>query len=399
MARAILWAAPLAVAASSCLFDLPPLSEGAGGAGGTGGPGGGGSAATSTTSTGGGPPQRFELPLTYPSGALASPITDVPVPVFLSPERMDYGRAAADGHDLRAFDDEGQPLPMEIERWDPNGASLVWVRLPTMATTGGTFSLRFGDPNAAAGPPSTAVWAGYNAVYHFADSAPNADVSDSLGVFDGQGTAVDVAPTPLGLGATFDGQSSQIDIANDTGWEIPAGEIRTMSVWFRRQIDDPDEMPTRSMIPMANRAPGPSCQGWWLIIFGDAFANTSTRFNVTDCNGGFLLTSNGGLPGGYGDSNWHRFDAVFDREAGGIFIYTDGSSRGSSTNLNGFTTGATMGGRAQFGAGPPGNDARFEGVIDEARVRVGRPSDAWLETTYDLETDSILVYGPVTEVP
>jgi len=343
-------------------------------------------------------PQLYELPVSYPSGALVSPITDVPVPVFLTADRMDYERAAPDGSDVRAFDEEGQPLPMEVDVWNPDGASLVWVRLPAMATTGGAFSLRFGDPNAAAGPPLTEMWAGYNAVYHFADSDPNADVSDSLGVFDGQGTAVTVAPSPLGLGAVFDGTTSQIDISNDAGWEVPEGEIRTMSVVFRRQIDDPGEMPMRTMIPMANRAPGPSCRGWWMVIFGDSFANTNSRFNVDDCNTTYNVVSNGGLPGGYGDSNWHRFDAVFDRQAGSITIYTDGEQR-ASDSFPTFTEGEGAGSRAQFGAGPPGDVNRFEGEVDEARVRVGRPSDAWLETTFELEADNILAYGATTEVP
>lgn len=396
MARAILWAVPLAVAASSCFFDLPPLAEGVGGAGGVGGTGTG-AGVSSTSSSAGGSAQIYALPVSYPSGAVSSPITDVPVPVFLDAFRMDYGRAAPDGADVRAFDDQGQPLPMEVEVWDPDGASLVWVRLPTMATEGGAFSLRFGDPNAPAGPPATEVWSGFNAVYHFADADPNSTVRDTLGVSDGAGSNVTPISTPIGRGVAFDGLTSLVDVSNDDNWDIPAGEIRTMSVWFRRQITDPNEMPMRSMTPMSNRASGPSCQGWWLSIFGDPFANTNIRFNTDDCNSTYLVVSNGGL-GDYGDSNWHRFDAVVDRQTGIITIYTDGTVR-ANESFPGLTSGIASGDLAQFGAGPPGDERRFEGDIDEARIRVGRPTDAWLETTYTLEQDDILVFGPVAEVP
>lgn len=395
MARAIFWAAPLVAAASSCFFDLPPLAEGTGGDGGDGGVGSGG--ATSNSGGTGGSLQLFELPLSYPSGALSSPITDVPVPVFLTSARFDYARAAADGSDLRAFDEQGQPLPMDIEVWNPSGASLVWVRLPTMATTGGSFSLRFGDTSVPAGPPTSDVWTEYTAVYHFADDDPNTSVRDTLGASDGQGSNVTSTTTPMGQGAAFDGVTSRIDISNDANWDVPAGEIRTVSVWFRRQITDPNEMPMRSMTPMSNRAPAPSCQGWRLLIFDDAFANTNARFSADDCNTQYASTSNGGL-GTYGDSNWHRFDAVFDRQAGTITLYTDGTVRKNDA-FPAFTSGIASGNLAQFGAGPPGEERPFEGDLDEARVRRGRPTDAWLATTYELERDNVLIYSPIAEVP
>jgi len=397
MGRALLWA-PLAVAASACFFDLPPLAD-ATGTGGAGGGAGATSTATSSSSAGGSmTPKLYELPLSYPSGALPSPVTDVPVPVFLTADRIDYDLAAPTGADLRAFDDQGQPLPLEIELWDASGTSLVWVRLPEMATTGGAFSLRFGDSDVAPGPPPTDVWQGFNAVYHFADADPKAEVRDSAGVFVGQGVDVGAVTTPRGGGAVFDGLTSQIDVANANGWEIPEGEIRTISIWFRRQIDDPTEMPMRTMVPMSNRQPGPSCRGWWMLIFGDSFANTAARINVEECNSTFGVVSNGGLGAGYGDSDWHRFDAVFDRQDEGLYVYTDADLRMAAPMETGLATGDAVAGEARFGAGPPDDINRFEGVIDEARVRVGRPSDAWLRTTFDLENDQILVYAPIGEV-
>ena len=44
-----------------------------------------------------------------------------------------YAWFAADGSDLRVMDSGGNLLPYEIEKWDTNGYSVVWVKLPLLS--------------------------------------------------------------------------------------------------------------------------------------------------------------------------------------------------------------------------------------------------------------------------
>ena len=43
---------------------------------------------------------------------------------------FDYKDATVDGSDLAFFGADGQPLACEIDTWDPEGDSYVWVRVP-----------------------------------------------------------------------------------------------------------------------------------------------------------------------------------------------------------------------------------------------------------------------------
>ena len=55
-------------------------------------------------------------------------------------EGFSYDRfASAEAHDLRLADAQGERLSFEIETWDSNGVSCVWVKVPRL-TNGGRCS-------------------------------------------------------------------------------------------------------------------------------------------------------------------------------------------------------------------------------------------------------------------
>src|SRR5262245_27533596 len=54
-----------------------------------------------------------------------------PVMVRLDTTRVTYADAQNQGQDVRFVDADGTTvLPHEIEQWNPNGASYLWVRVP-----------------------------------------------------------------------------------------------------------------------------------------------------------------------------------------------------------------------------------------------------------------------------
>lgn len=73
------------------------------------------------------------------------------VRVVLTPDSFSYDKARADGGDLRFTDSDGATqLPYWIERWEPGGTSVVWVRVPEVPPLGEkVIYLYYGNPGAA----------------------------------------------------------------------------------------------------------------------------------------------------------------------------------------------------------------------------------------------------------
>ena len=57
-----------------------------------------------------------------------------PVKVLLKPDSFDYAHADAQHLTFTAGGDT-TPLPYDVEQWDPDGPSTVWVKLPALSST------------------------------------------------------------------------------------------------------------------------------------------------------------------------------------------------------------------------------------------------------------------------
>ena len=67
-----------------------------------------------------------------------STLNDFPVLVTLaanSPAGFDYADCAADGSDIRFADANGELTPHEIEKWNAEGTSYIWVKVPRLSGT------------------------------------------------------------------------------------------------------------------------------------------------------------------------------------------------------------------------------------------------------------------------
>lgn len=110
----------------------------------------------------------------------SAPIENFPVLVRLSRELNDFKYSKcriANGGDLRFSDAAGNLLPSEVDTWDPNGTSLVWVKVPSLSK-GTTIKAFYGCANPPAVTASE-VWSnGYLGVWHLGD-ANNATQKDS----------------------------------------------------------------------------------------------------------------------------------------------------------------------------------------------------------------------------
>jgi len=143
------------------------------------------------------------------------------------------------GYDLRAFDANGRILPYEIENWDPEGVSEIWVRTYDLNTSN-AITLAWANPAEVDIEPYTydgSVWTNnFAAVYHMnkavlgkqTDSAPNANHAVDAGFIDGNAS--------LELAGPFRSQGA----GSTGGMSTPSGGLNsvqdgsyTLSAWVR----------------------------------------------------------------------------------------------------------------------------------------------------------------------
>lgn len=100
------------------------------------------------------------------------------------PAGFRYEDVKSDGSDILFTDMSGTVIPHEIENWNQDGISYVWVMLPSLYR-GAQFVFRYGSQESVSKSDPQGVWSetGYSAVWHFNEpvSAGNESANDSTG--------------------------------------------------------------------------------------------------------------------------------------------------------------------------------------------------------------------------
>ncbi len=208
-------------------------SQGAGGAGGVGSSGAAGgqgmASGSSSGGTGTGWSRRLKISI---NSATKNPLGDFPILIKLSPTSIDYAQTQGGGQDIRFISGDGTiVLAHEIEQWNANGNSMLWVNLPMLAADGNTdIYMLYGRADAEDGQAKNQVWtSGFRGVWHLHDDA----ISDSTGLNPGAnnyGTVL--GPGQIGTGRSLSGMSNEyIDTGNTENlpiftieaWASPTG--------------------------------------------------------------------------------------------------------------------------------------------------------------------------------
>jgi alpha-galactosidase len=164
-----------------------------------------------------------KMKISFPGYNQAETLSNFPALVVLGPTNgFAYSQvASANGWDLLFLSaDETQELNYEIESWNTNGASYVWVQLPQLAANTYIWAC-WGDPNRASSPApylaNGAVWAnGYAGVWHLANGVVLSG-TDSTG--NGNNGTVHNSAATAGVidgAAAFDGVSAYVDVGTPT---------------------------------------------------------------------------------------------------------------------------------------------------------------------------------------
>ena len=165
-------------------------------------------------------------------------LTNFPVLVKLAadaPIGFDYADCAEDGADIRFATPDGTVLPHEIDTWNTNGESFVWVKIPAISGTATAFSMYYDAPDPAALPPVDPhdVWtaAGHRAVWHFATNA----TESAQGLVASTATGTPSYANDGAVGKCWQSAGEAwLQYANDASWSaLGAGSTLTISTWAK----------------------------------------------------------------------------------------------------------------------------------------------------------------------
>ncbi|MDD2597973.1 MAG: c-type cytochrome [Kiritimatiellae bacterium] len=288
----------------------------------------------------------------------SSSLSDFPVLVSLNPTAipgLDYHDFNAQGSDLR-FTDSANAILLEheIELWNTNGISRIWVRVPHLASS--CVIKAFWKNTAASAQPSSATWeSGFSGVWHLADNLDDSTPNRNNGVNAGS-VKTDGA---VAGGRAFDGNDF-IDCGNADSLNLANNQL-TLSAWIK-----PNTLSGNCIVSKSYSAAHTSPYYTWVLYAANA--QLHSRIDVTSASRGALSV---GL--------WQHVAAVYNGT--GVSLYIDGGLAGSfakTGNLLQSARNVRIGGRhtsalAEF----------FDGAIDEVRISSVARSADWIEAEHD----------------
>ena len=318
----------------------------------------------------------------------ASALTDFPVLVRLLPSRIpgfSYGDFyLRNGRDMVFLDASGNLVPHEIDTWNTEGESLVWVKLPSM-TNGTVFSMCYRSPMADVLVDPGTPWTKYTGVWHLgetedgdtdlADSTPNGLTgwahARSLAAPDGRiGGARRVAHS-TGSSASH----GQIVVADNAAHALDVGTSFSFSFWMNPQGP-------ADYAYLATRKDTDYMQAWGFQA-SDHTSYRSLRMwsdevGVNKPNTAYYFTTDRMSDGVSGLYTWYYVVVTYAGRTATIYI--DGQSVGSIT-LHGLPAVDSSFDNLVFGGCGTGYGA-FDGYMDEIRYAPSTLSAAWVAADY-----------------
>ena len=301
-----------------------------------------------------------------------------------------YADIAGNGADIAFGTDDGSVLtsyPFEIVEWSPNGTSLIWVRVPSLAAAT-SFNLYYGNGGSVANTPS-AVWTGYAGVWHM-DETYNATTAATGLSHDSTANGLHATPTKGSSGnltqmvsaagvvgnARVNATSSidkgnYLSVANYDS--LALGNTFAISGWFK----------TTSIAGSprfwSRKAAYTDGNGWEInnstsvtAFTARGASSTAVKWNVT------AATQNA----------WLHVAIVFNGTT--LTAYANGAACGSGTIAAATDNGKPL----SFGCSSSGDSRSFSGLYDEIRLLDATPSAAWFAAEYAVAADpTCLVYG------
>lgn len=300
------------------------------------------------------------------------------------------------GGDLRFADANGALLYSEVEIWNPQGESLVWVKVPTL--TKGTKITGYYGWSLAPSLDPTEVWdENYVGVWHMdennasttlADSTANArSFVRSTSYPDGMTNGVSGV---AGSSVKFNGGDSKGQYAiPDSAGNFDGFDAITVEVWTWQ--DDHDATENSKARYIFRKYDGGSVTSW---AFHESGGNAtpadngkySFQFYSTSSDGLLTIWINGAWTKP-SRANWNHSVSVWDGNAGVRNSYLNGLQLSSYSAEDAYKGQlrhlTTSNAKLCLGNNYDGGTSQFPGKLDEVRISKVARSSEWIKATYD----------------
>ena len=275
--------------------------------------------------------------------------------------------ASPAGTDLRFTDESGYlMIPFEIDQWNTNGTSSVWVNVPSISSANDFIWAYWGNPAATGLPASStngAAWPGYDLVWHLEESAfPYADSTLNYPAMGG------IAPVQtsgiVGNGQSFNGSTKFLD----AGTVTDLGNAFTLSAWVNLSIAN-----NNIQTIWANQKGGFGSAGFALFVNAYQTENGAVLLDAGDgSNGSEQSTAAGAVSFG----QWHLVSAAINRSNGNVAFYVDGKP---APVVSGAAAPTDFINNADLNFGRFTNSSLyFNGAMDEARINGTIEDSNWV---------------------
>lgn len=348
-------------------------------------------------------PSNYDYMMTIApaSGKVSGTLSNFPILVRLSAARHQNFNPAdcgENGANLRFALEDGTVLAHEIDTWNADGESLVWVNVPSLK--GSTkITAYWGVKDAAAAPTVNPAdtWPDFVAVYHLGEGGTTANDSsgNNYTAVLSDGSASSGSSPKVGGCANVSGYFQTSETALATGVKpLTDWSKLTISAWISVDAWNAGGN-DKEYISLANKM-----SGWDKKTGGfhcRYFAN-SPSVNLKPL---FTLVRNSGPNANPALDNW---STTLDSASAGNWRYltctVDGSSgthyvNGVSKGTHTFTGGIAAPNQTPLQFGVAKVDG-FAARMDELRIRNGAASAAWIAADYAQQnSSSFLDYGLV----
>lgn len=341
---------------------------------------------------------RF-VQLTIGSSAISDGtfLSGVPVLVRLSTsitgfDYNDFGLSR--GGDLVFADADGNVLAHEIDTWNTDGESLVWVKVPLL-TSGMTIYAYWGSATASPVAPS-ATWSAYKGVWHMNESGSTAEpdvsgnnldampTSNSLTTWNGD--PADTTPSMIALtegGVAGSYRRNQTDYAGfiHNYFSIPSytlGDTFTFSGWFNMKYQ-------YGWHRVVSRKVNAGDAGGWHVEWN---AGENDSVNVLGAGSGCVTAKTGQF-----FDEWMALTFAFSGTT--LSVYTNGVLSASGT-VGAVTDNGEI---LALGNNITGTEPSFEGYFDEVRLGAGALSAERIAADYAIIHDASFVSFGAVGVP
>ena len=308
-----------------------------------------------------------------------STLTDFPVLVRLSPQLngFDYSKCKVPGGgDLRFEDSEGRLLSSEVDTWDPNGTSFVWVKVPELThETEITAHYGCATPDLIT---SSDVWSnGYVGVWHLGENAlplaESSGVSPAFSTSNGSGFTLG-QPGNVGRAVDFTSASNGAWLKADDDDAFDGFSNFTIEVWTKQA-----EVPSRNAFILSKREGGSADVDYFLYSIKDTGRGifcTSTTGNTSVT----VVGSTYNMQPTWGE--WCYQTYVRDVSDAKVYAYLNGTRKGSpaisdTADIHAGDSPLILGNSQASGVNA------FTGLIDEVRISNVARTEDWVRASHD----------------